>query len=98
MTRVFVCDDSDWFCTLVEAWFEAHEDLELVGCAHERESVLNGLADARPDVVVLDTMTHGMAPIRVDDVRAAVPGVRVLVASGYRADYPRHSWPARTAT
>jgi hypothetical protein len=31
------------------------------------------LQAARPDVVLVDTMTYGRAPLRVEDVRAAAP-------------------------
>jgi hypothetical protein len=37
--------------------------------------------------VVLDTVTFGLEPIAVADVRAAVAGVRVLLCSGYPAEF-----------
>jgi DNA-binding NarL/FixJ family response regulator len=35
--------------------------------------------------VLLDTMSDGPRPIRVEEVRAAVPRTRVLICSGYPA-------------
>jgi len=81
--RVLVCDDSEWYCDLVGAWFEFEDDLELAGSAHDRESALQRVTDLQPDVVVLDTMTYGMQPVTVADVRAVAPAARVLLCSGY---------------
>jgi DNA-binding NarL/FixJ family response regulator len=87
MIRVFVCDDSEWFAALVEAWLEPHEDLAYVGTADERAGALHALAAARPDVVLLDTMTHGLDPLLVEEVRAAAPGARVVISSGYPLEH-----------
>ncbi len=81
--RVLVCDDSEWYCDLVAAWFELEGDLELSGSAHDRASALEHALDLQPDVVVVDTMTSGLQPVTVADVRAAAPGARVLLCSGY---------------
>jgi chemotaxis response regulator CheB len=82
MVRVFVCDDSEWFSDLVAAYIEPHADLQFVGSADERHVAFERLTAARPDVVLLDTMTYGLEPIRADEVRAAAPGARVLICSG----------------
>lgn len=81
--RVLVCDDSEWYCDLVAAWFELEDDLELAGEAHDRASALRRVIDLQPDVVVLDTMTAGMEPVTVAEVRSSAPRARVLLCSGY---------------
>ena len=83
MLRVFVCDDSEWFGDLVAAYLEPHQDLTFAGSADDRESAFSLLSAAEADVVLLDTMTYGLDPIRVEEVRAAIPGARVLICSGY---------------
>ena len=82
-----MCDDSDWFAALLEAWTEQHDDLEFAGSADDRVAALGGLAAARPDMILLDTMTYGLEPITVDEVRAAVPAARILLCSGYPAEF-----------
>jgi DNA-binding NarL/FixJ family response regulator len=81
--RIFLCEDSRSFAAVVGYWLEEADDLELVGVGHDRASALEGLADARPDVVLLDTMNVGEAPLSVDQVRTAAGGARVVVYSGH---------------
>ena len=80
---MFVCDDSEWFCELVAAWLEGNDDIELAGSADTRESSIAGLAEANPDVVLLDTMTYGLTPLTVAEVYRVAPGARVVICSGY---------------
>jgi DNA-binding NarL/FixJ family response regulator len=87
--RIFLCDDSQPFCRVVELWLEEAPDLELVGVANDRAQALERLPDARADVVLLDTMASGDEPLRVDEVRAAAPGASVVVYSGHEPEAAR---------
>ena len=79
--RVFHCDDRVAFLTLVQYWLADYPEIALVGSAPTRAEALAGASAARPDVVLLDTM--GGDPLGVDRIRAAAPGVRVLVYTGF---------------
>jgi DNA-binding NarL/FixJ family response regulator len=81
--RVFHCDDSSSFQVLVRHWLEEHADLEWVGAERDPARVAGAVAACRPDVVLLDTMGHPGDAELVRAVRAAAPGVKVIVYSGY---------------
>lgn len=86
--RVALCDDAIGFPELVVSWITAAEDLEL----DARTSTLTELhahldAGGRPDVLLLDFMLpEGPTDAaRVDDLRARVPGLRVVLVSSLPA-------------
>jgi DNA-binding NarL/FixJ family response regulator len=81
--RVFHCDDSDAFTELVRHWLEEPADIEWVGAEHDPRRVGDAVAAAAPDVVLLDTMDQPGNAGLLALVRAAAPGVRVIVYSGY---------------
>jgi DNA-binding NarL/FixJ family response regulator len=81
--RVFHCDDSEAFTRLVSFWLAEHEDIEYVGAAHTADAALSALPGARPDVVLLDTLGKPGDDSLLQAIRAAVPGVKVIVYSGY---------------
>jgi DNA-binding NarL/FixJ family response regulator len=82
-TRIFHCDDSAAFTRLVRHWLHEHGDLEHVGVAHTGEEAIDGIAAARPDVVLLDTLGSPGDTALLMKIRAAAPGARVIVYSGY---------------
>ena len=55
----------------------------MVGDAGTPDEVVEGVAREQPDVVLLDQMAGAEL---VDRVRAAVPGVRIVVLSGWPAE------------
>jgi len=81
--RVFHCDDSEAFTRLVAFWLAEHDDMEHVGQAHTAEAALAALPAARPDVVLLDTLGKPGDDTLLQAIRAALPGVKVIVYSGY---------------
>ena len=81
--RVFHCDDSEAFTRLVAFWLSEHDDIELAGQAHSAEAALAALADANADVVLLDTLGRPGDDTLLLAIRDAVPGVKVIVYSGY---------------
>jgi DNA-binding NarL/FixJ family response regulator len=86
--RVFIADDSLGFGTLAAAWLEANADIEVVGIARSAAETIAGLADARPDVVILDRLLpqpeHSQEILA--HVRRHVPGAAVLLVSGMPDD------------
>jgi DNA-binding NarL/FixJ family response regulator len=82
--RVFIADDSLGFGTLASAWLEAHEDIEVVAAVRSAEEAIAGLADARPDVVILDRLLpqpeHSEAVLAY--VREHLPDAGILLISG----------------
>jgi DNA-binding NarL/FixJ family response regulator len=86
VVRVFHCDDSHAYRRLIRAVLQTEESIELVGEADRYETLMAGLADARPDVLLLD-MVRGVTD---SDVAAALretaPGVAVIILSGHHPD------------
>jgi DNA-binding NarL/FixJ family response regulator len=81
--RIFHCDDSEAFTRLVRHWLEEHEGIEYVGAAQSGEDAIEALPEARPDVILLDTMGSPGDPTLLRRIRTAVPQARVIVYSGY---------------
>jgi DNA-binding NarL/FixJ family response regulator len=81
--RVLLCDDSRSLATLVRDWLEEYDDVEFAGAVHERPEAVEAVAREQPDVVLLDTMGDPYDSSVLEGIRAAVPGVRVIVYSGY---------------
>ncbi len=82
-TRVFHCDDSSAFTSLVRHWLDEHDEFEHVGAAHSGDEALRALGPARPDVVLLDTMGSPGDGTLLSSIRAAAPQARVIAFSGY---------------
>lgn len=85
MVRVFHCDDSLAYRELIRAELEDDPELELVGDGADVQAALAGVAEQRPDVVLLDLVTDA-EPV-VAALRAAAPGVRVVILSGHSREY-----------
>jgi DNA-binding NarL/FixJ family response regulator len=83
--RVFHCDDSEAFTRLVHLWLDEHPDIEWVGAERDPERVGRSVAEARPDVVLLDTMGKPGDPGLMATVREYAPDARIVVYSGYVA-------------
>jgi len=81
--RVFHCDDSEAYRVLVREVLADAPDIELVGAAASAQATLDGVRDARPDVVLLDLRGQDLGPATVGRVRAAVPDARIVVLSGW---------------
>jgi DNA-binding NarL/FixJ family response regulator len=79
--RVFHGDDSEAFRLLVrETLREGGEDIVVVGGAGTADAVLEGVEREQPDVVLLDQLAGAEL---IDLLRAAAPGVRVVILSGF---------------
>jgi DNA-binding NarL/FixJ family response regulator len=85
MVRVFHCDDSAAYRALIRAELEGDAEIEIVGGASSVRGAIGDVAQARPDVVLLDLLdTTGDA---VGALTAAAPGARVIVLSGHPREY-----------
>ena len=86
--RIFVCDDSFGYRMLISNWCELYDGVESAGTASDAEEMLRTLADANPDVLLLDLMLgdRRSSPELVSEVRALVPGIRVVLASSMPVD------------
>ena len=82
-TRIYHCDDSAAFTRLVRHWLDEHRDLEHVGAAHTGDDAIDAIRDARPHVVLLDTMGSPGDTALLLRIRDAAPQARVIVYSGY---------------
>jgi DNA-binding NarL/FixJ family response regulator len=87
--RVFACDDMRPFTRLVELWLDEARDIDFVGAGHDPQECRAGLTRARPDVVLLDTMTGFSDPFTIDQARELAPGAKILVLSGHPPDVAR---------
>jgi DNA-binding NarL/FixJ family response regulator len=81
--RIFHCDDSTGFTRLVRHWLDEHADLDHVGAAHSGDDAIAAIGEARPDVVLLDTMGSPGDTGLLRRIRSTVPQARVIVYSGY---------------
>jgi DNA-binding NarL/FixJ family response regulator len=81
--RIFHCDDSAAFTRLVRHWLDDHPDIEHVGAAHSSDDAVRTIGEARPDVVLLDTMGSPGDATLLRRIRSEVPQARVIVYSGY---------------
>ncbi|MDX6730934.1 MAG: hypothetical protein QOC54_882 [Baekduia sp.] len=84
MLRVFIADDSLGFGTLAAAWLESYDDMDVVGTARSAPEAIAALAQAAPDVVILDRLLP--QPEHSEEVlahvRAQLPAAAVLLVSG----------------
>ena len=78
--RVFHGDDDPSYRFLVRECLP-DAGLAVVGDAGTPEEIVAGVQEAQPDVVLLDQLG---GPALVERIRAAAPGVRVIVLSGHQ--------------
>jgi DNA-binding NarL/FixJ family response regulator len=85
--RVFLCDDSAPFRSLLRLSLAEDPDIEVVGEAGDGESGVTGAVEAKADVVLLDLAMpklDGMGAL--DRLREQLPSAAVIVLSGFTAD------------
>jgi len=83
VVRVLHCDDSLAYRRLIRAVLALERDIELVGEATGRDGLLEALAAAGPDVLLLD-MVHGVTDADLaPELAAAAPGMAVIILSGH---------------
>jgi DNA-binding NarL/FixJ family response regulator len=80
--RVFHGDDSESYRHLIREVL-ADGNIEIVGGAGTPEEVVEGVEECKPDVVLLDQFGGGAL---LEAIRAACPGAKVIVLSGYNPE------------
>jgi DNA-binding NarL/FixJ family response regulator len=80
--RVFHGDDSDSYRLLIAETLPEQGGIEVVGGAATADEVVAGVERQQPDVVLLDQLRGAQL---IERVRAAAPGVRVVILSGFQA-------------
>lgn len=85
--RVFLCDDVADIRMLLRFALEDEPDLEVVGEADDGLTCVERIAQADPDVVVVDLSMPGLDGLEViSRVREANPDAGIVVFSGFAAD------------
>jgi DNA-binding NarL/FixJ family response regulator len=85
--RVFLCDDVSSFRRLMRFALEDEGDIEVVGEAADGEACVASIAEARPDVLLLDVSMprmDGLAAIPL--IRERAPYTAIVVFSGFSED------------
>ncbi len=97
--RVLLADDQALVRGALAALLDLEPDLSVVGEVGRGDEVVAEVADCRPDVVLMDVDMPGMDGITATaELRAAFPGVRVLVVTTFgRPGYLRRALQAGAA-
>jgi PAS domain S-box-containing protein len=82
--RVLVVDDAEDLRTLLRLRMESRDGLSVVGEAADGVAAVEMASELQPDLVMLDLAMPRMDGLEaLPLIRAAVPGVRVIVLSGF---------------
>ena len=87
MIRVLICDDQAIVCEGLQAILSTAQGIEVVGTANDGAQAVEMVAEAQPDVVLMDLkmpVMNGVQATRL--IRKQHPQVRVLVLTTYDAD------------
>src|SRR5882757_1707987 len=91
--RIFVCDDSAGYRLVLRTILNAEPGLRVVGEACDGEECVAAVAEATPDVVLLDINMPRMTGLQaLPSLRAAVPDAKILMlSSGSPEEYEQVS-------
>jgi DNA-binding NarL/FixJ family response regulator len=84
---VYLVDDVPELRELIKFGMEDDPGFEVVGEAGDGRSALEGIAQTRPDVVLLDLSMPDMDGLEaIPEIRKGDPDVAIIVLSGFSAD------------
>ena len=86
--RVMHCEDSESYQRLVAEMLMVHPDIEVVGSASDGRQALADAEACAPDLILFDAQMSYGGPHLVAELRALIPGVRIVMLSGLDADNP----------
>lgn len=82
--RVVIAEDNADLSAAVCALLESEPDIEVVGAIDRADALLDTVRDGQARVVVLDLNLAGCSSVPAMDVmRRELPGVAVVIYSGY---------------
>ncbi len=81
--RIFIVEDNPLVRQGYVALIELEPGLEVCGHADDAGQALDTIADARPDLAIIDVLLPGLSGLRlVEQLREVHPALRMLVISG----------------
>jgi EAL domain-containing protein (putative c-di-GMP-specific phosphodiesterase class I)/CheY-like chemotaxis protein len=84
--RVFLCDDVDELRELTRLQLANHPDIVVVGEAGDGKALIERVAAARPDVILLDLSMPRMDGLEaIVALRQHFPTARIVIFSGFEA-------------
>ncbi len=85
--RVFLCDDVQAFRSLMRFVLEEDPNIKVVGEAADGRSGVDGVAQEKPDVVLLDLSMPVLDGLEAIPLMLDVsPGTKIIGLSGFTAD------------
>ena len=95
-SRVLICDDQEMMRVGLRMVVESQPDLTVVGEAADGFQAIDGVAEHRPDVVLLDVRMPGLDGVTAAGrIRAAQPATRILMITTF--DFDEHVYAALRA-
>jgi DNA-binding NarL/FixJ family response regulator len=87
---IFLCDDVPELRALLKYGLEEDQALSVVGEAGTAQEGIAGVAETKPDVLLLDLSMPGMDGLEaIPHIREASPGTAIVIFSGFAADRMR---------
>lgn len=87
MIHVLICDDQDIVREGLATILSTSAGIEVVNTASDGEQALEMIAQAPPDVVLMDLKMPGMGGVLATErIRSRFPDVKILVLTTYDAD------------
>lgn len=84
MITVLCADDNTDIADLMQVILSRQPDMRCAGVVTQAENLAKVVADAKPDVLVLDLRMPGVNALQfVTDLSQAQPQTRVIIYSGY---------------
>jgi two-component system response regulator DesR len=98
MLRVLIAEDEDDLRTGLREIVDGERDLECIATVASVEQLVRTAAWSMPDVLVLDLLLDGGSALTaLRELTQAVPGVRIILYSGYLSEAVHREARARGA-